>query len=400
MMSSDSTRFAPPFGINLIGSLSDGSGFGNTTRAIASLLRAKGVPFALYHVPHAWAGAQCDSRFAASQVASPAQLTQPINLYVLPAVCFETFFDDNPAFLAGKRLHVANVWWEASRFPPHWIDILARFDGILAMSHFIAEICRNQIPMTPTLYGEHPLDIPLGIQRDRRHFGIPADAVVFVASLDPNSDPARKNPEALIAAFRAAFPAADLDVRLVMRINNAGTAFGQRVVRRLLQLAEGDGRISFLLDPMNYEEVLSLYACGDIHLSLHRGEGLGLGMLESMTLGSATIATGWSGNLSYMNHSNSALLRYRLVPVSGHYKFFHPEVIGPGARWAEPAIEDAVAWMRKLREDRALREILGERARASAIEYQHRANEARWLLELMNLWQAQTHLPRAAEKFS
>ena len=93
---------------------------------------------------------------------------------------------------------------------------------------------------------------------------------------------------------------------------------------------------------MRYDQVLSLYACADIYMSLHRGEGLGLGMLESMALGKAVIATGWSGNLSFMNHSNSALLRYRLIPVAGSYDFFRPEMIGHDARWADPVLDEPV----------------------------------------------------------
>jgi glycosyltransferase involved in cell wall biosynthesis len=392
--------FSPGFGINLIGNFSGGVGLGVITRGIASLLKSREVPFSILDVPYAWGSPQPVSAFAGHLAARPDALSHPINLYVLPIMLFETFFQANPVFLVKERLHIANLWWEASRFPPHWIDSLARFDGILAMSDFIADVCRNSLPMTPTMVGEAPLDLPDNIRSDRKEFGLPSDAVVFVASLDPNCDPERKNPDALVTAFRDAFPAADQDVRLVIRLNNAATDVGQFTARSLLQLAEGDGRIGLLLEPMRYDEILSLYACADIYLSFHRGEGLGLGMLESMCLGKAVIATGWSGNLSFMNHSNSALLRYRLVPVSGNYGFFRPEVIGHDARWADPVHEDAVAWMRHLRHHPHFREALGAQARISALEYQRAAQKADWLTELDDLWQAHQHLPRVVEKLS
>ncbi|TRZ93087.1 MAG: hypothetical protein D4R84_11125 [Rhodocyclaceae bacterium] len=388
------------FGINLIGNFSSGVGLGVITRGIAAVLKSRGLPFSIFDVPHAWGSSQPDPALAGYLVAKPEALKHPVNLYVLPTVFFETFFQANPAFQASERLHIANLWWEASHLPPRWINMLSRFDGILAMSDFIADVCRNSVPMTPTLYGEAPLELPENIRSDRKEFGLPHDAVVFAASLDPNSDPERKNPAALVTAFRAAFPAADHDVRLAIRLNNAMTDFGQHTVRRLLQLAAGDARIVLLLEPMRYDQVLSLYACADIYLSFHRGEGLGLGMLESMALGKAVIATGWSGNLSFMNHSNSALLRYRLVPVSGNYGFFRPEVIGRDARWADPVLEDAVAWMRLLRNNARLRQTLGAKARISAWEYQRKASEAHWLTELEDLWQAQRHLPAVVEKLS
>lgn len=392
--------FSPGFGINLIGNLSGGVGLGVITRGIASLLKSRNIPFSIFDVPHAWGCSQPNATFAEHLVESAERLCHPVNLYVLPTIFFETFFREHPVFLASKRLHIANLWWEASRLPPHWIGMLSRFDGILAMSDFIADVCRNSLPMTPTLYGETPLDLPENIRSDRKEFGLPDNAIVFVASLDPNSDPERKNPEALVAAFRAAFPISDQDVRLVIRLNNAATDFGRITAQRLLQLAEGDGRVGLLLQPMGYDQILSLYACADIYLSFHRGEGLGLGMLESMALGKAVIATGWSGNLSFMNHSNSALLRYRLAPVSGNYGFFRPEVIGHDARWADPVLEDAVAWMRLLRNEPQQRQALGARARASAWEYQQKAKKADWLIELDDLWQAQRHLPSVVEKLS
>lgn len=396
----DKGALAQTFGINLIGNLRGGIGMGVITRAIAFLLQSKGVPFSVYDVPFGALNPQYDPRFTNHQVAEPEQLIHPINLYVLPTSSFAAFFNANPVFLASERLHIANIWWEASRFPQHWLSEISRFDGILAMSDFIAEICRSSLPLTPTLYGEHPLDLPQGIHQDRREFGLHANSVVFVASLDTNTDPARKNPAALVTAFRAAFPATDTDVRLVIRLNNAATNMGPQVVQHMLQLAQGDDRITLLLEPMRYDQILSLYACADVYLSFHRSEGLGLGMLEAMTLGKAVIATGWSGNLSFMNHSNSALLRYRLIQVSGNDNDFRPDVIGHDARWADPVLEDAVAWMRQLRHSPALRETMGAKAKRSASEYQQRANEARWLSELSDLWRAQRHLPRVAEKLS
>ena len=391
---------APHFGINLIANFGSGVGLGVISRGIAGLLKSREIPFSIFDVPHAWGTPQSDAQFAEHLVAHPDALSHPINLYVLPTVFFVNFFENNPVFLARPRLHVANIWWEASRLPPQWTDMLSRFDGILAMSDFIADICRNSLAVTPTLYGEAPLGLPTNVRANRAEFGLPVDAVVFVASLDPNSDPERKNPEALIDAFRSAFPVADRQVRLVLRLNNAATTLGQAVAQRLLQLAAGDGRIGLLLEPMRYDQVLSLYACADIYLSLHRGEGLGLGMLESMALGKAVIATGWSGNLSFMNHSNSALLRYRLIPVAGSYDFFRPEMIGHDARWADPVLEDAVAWMRHLRHDRDARDALGARAKASAENYQQKAYGGGWLKELEDLWLAQRHLPAVIEKLS
>lgn len=388
------------FGINLIGNLSGGVGLGVICRAIATLLKKRRVPFSVLDVPHAWGSPQPVSGLDGHLVSRPEELPHPVSLYVLPCIFYETLFDNNPALVTAARFHVANLWWEASRLPTRWIDILSRFDAVLAMSDFIADTCRNQLPMTPTICGEAPLELPGKVRGSRADFGLPADAVVFVASLDPNSDPTRKNPEGLVSAFRAAFPDSDDKVRLVIRLNNADTDVGRFIRDRLLQLAGGDGRIGLLLAPMSYETVLSLYASADVFVSLHRGEGLGLGMLEAMALGKPVIATGWSGNLGFMNHGNSALLRYRLVPVFGIYDFFRPEALGSEARWADPVPEDAVAWMQRLRANPELRREFGLRGRRSAAEYRAKAATAHWLGELDALWRTSAFLPSVVEKLS
>ena len=69
----------------------------------------------------------------------------------------------------------------------------------------------------------------------------------------------------------------------------------------------------------------------DCYVSLHRSEGLGLTMAESMVLGKPVIATAYSGNLDFMTEENSFLVPYSWTEV--------PRGAGPypaGARWAEP----------------------------------------------------------------
>jgi glycosyltransferase involved in cell wall biosynthesis len=218
--------------------------------------------------------------------------------------------------------------------------------------------------------------------------------------LTPIAIPVRKNPGDLVRAFQRAFPAGNEAVRLLIRLNNADTDLGRAVAAQLQKLAMGDARIRLLLAPMSYPEVISLYASADVFVSLHRGEGLGLGLMEAMALGKPVIATGWSGNMSFMNQSNSCLVRYRLTEVSGHWDFFKPAFIGTEARWAVPVLEDAVSWMRALHADKALCNRIGTNARVHALAYQVRAFEASWIGELAAMYCVQALLPRAVRKYS
>src|SRR5262249_45348967 len=104
-------------------------------------------------------------------------------------------------------------------------------------------------------------------------------------------------------------------------------------------------------------------------VSLHRSEGLGLTMAEAMLLGKPTIATGYSGNVDFMDETNSLLVDYRLVTLEHDYPPYTR-----GLHWAEPSIEHAAQLMRRLYENRQFAEALGARARSDLrrrLSYSH-----------------------------
>ena len=90
----------------------------------------------------------------------------------------------------------------------------------------------------------------------------------------------------------------------------------------------------------------ALQASCDCYVSLHRSEGLGLGMAECMLLGKPVVATAYSGNLAFMDADNSCLVDYSLIPVrEGEYPAWQDQ------HWAEPDIEQAAAYLRRLADD-------------------------------------------------
>jgi glycosyltransferase involved in cell wall biosynthesis len=107
-----------------------------------------------------------------------------------------------------------------------------------------------------------------------------------------------------------------------------------------------------------------LIAASDIVLSLHRSEGFGLIPAAGMLLGRPVVATGWSGNLDFMAPECSALVSYKLIPAidpRGTYQL-------PKAVWAEPDLDDTVAWLRRLAGDATLRASMGAAAKTYAAE--------------------------------
>jgi len=82
---------------------------------------------------------------------------------------------------------------------------------------------------------------------------------------------------------------------------------------------------------------------------------LGLIAAEAMLLGKPVIATGWSGNLDFMDDSSAALVPVRLVPPCDPRGVLQVA----GAVWADPDIAVAAAHLRRLTDDRAARVALG-----------------------------------------
>ena len=88
-------------------------------------------------------------------------------------------------------------------------------------------------------------------------------------------------------------------------------------------------------------------------------------LAEAMLLGKPVVATGWSGNMDFMNSVNSALVGYTLVSAvdeQGVYTMTDQQ-------WAEADIAQAAAWLRRLKDDEALRRQIGAAAATHAEEF-------------------------------
>jgi glycosyltransferase involved in cell wall biosynthesis len=264
----------------------------------------------------------------------------------------------------------------------------------------VTQVAANGLQLTPVIHAACPLDLPPEPASDRAAFGMPADATVFTASFDPNSDPARKNPIALIQAFRMAFPDRAERAHLAIRMNHVDTDWGWHSLAKLKEGAQGDPRIAFHIEPWEYQKVLAFFASADAYVSLHRGEGLGLGLMESMALGKPVIATGWSGNMDFMDASCACIVRYRRAALDGNHPFYMTNFAGKDAFWAEPMVDDAAAWMRKLHLDPSSRERIGAAGKARVANYQEHAWNPRWIDELAALYAARSFLPVATGKLS
>jgi glycosyltransferase involved in cell wall biosynthesis len=246
--------------------------------------------------------------------------------------------------------------WELSIYPEVWAEQLDRFNEIWAPSAFIAEGLRKACNRPVTLM---PLacEIVLSSFLGRRYFDIPESSYAFLFFFDFRSYATRKNPGAVIEAFKrllAMRPAANSC--LVIK-TNGGPQFANQLEELKRQLASANIPNVLLDDTMTDNEVKNLVRVCDCFVSLHRSEGFGRGVAEAMYLGKPVIATGYSGNIDFMTRDSSRLIDFQLQPVrEGEYPHWQNQV------WANPDTVQASDAMIEFLDDPAAGRELGRKA--------------------------------------
>lgn len=240
------------------------------------------------------------------------------------------------------RSYNIGYWaWELECLPDEWIEAIRFMNAILVPSRFCQAVVQHYTSK-PVLVVPHPVQevmVPAApAAGDAGRFRV-LSIFRFGSSFE------RKNPIALVRAFRAAFGDEDA-VRLVLK-----TSYGDRYPSDKAQLMRevGDGRNIDVIDEVWEEKRISaLIQSADVYASLHRSEGFGLPIAEAIMLERPVIATNWSGNTDFCSAEHTFPVDYRLI----RFDDGHPDYEGvPEARWADPSIEHAAKQLRRIRKD-------------------------------------------------
>jgi glycosyltransferase involved in cell wall biosynthesis len=322
---------APTPGINLVGYLGAELGIGDVARRLLAATSHAGI--AVAPIPyHRTASPQPRTTRAQSALTAPYET----NVICVNADQLPEFAQAAGTALFAHRYSVGVWFWEVELFPGELHGAFEFVDEVWVASDFVrdalAPATAKPVNLVPV-----PLDAPTAPPIERSSMGLP-DSFVFLFTFDFMSVFDRKNPLGLVAAFKRGFAPGEGAALVLKSIN------GQRHPEDLqrLRAAVADHPDIYLRDGyLAPERKDALTAACDCYVSLHRSEGLGLTMAEAMSHGKPVIATGYSGNLTFMNDANSYLVPYTLTEVQPG-----PHPYPPGARWAEPVIEEAALLMR------------------------------------------------------
>ena len=340
-------------GFDLIGYAHSESGLAENMRALARSCVASDIPHTLIDIELDGDGEANNPTLTPPNALEPAFKRQII--CVNPdAMAVVAHHEGTGAFTSAYKI---GYWfWELEKLPATWMHMAGSMQELWAGSEFVRKALASAVSIP--VYKVPTSILPPQPSRPyaRSEFGIADDDFVFLFSFSYWSFIARKNPWAVINAFRQALPPSITRAKLIIKTIHS-EKFAQQSAA-LHALAAGDPRIVFIDHSLSRDQVMGLQHACDCYVSLHRSEGFGLGMAECMALGKPVIATAYSANLDYMNEANSLLVDYSLIAVKAdEYPDAQQQV------WADANVESAARNMRALFDDQALRARLGSAAK-------------------------------------
>ena len=338
-------------GFNLAGYLTLEMSLGDVARRLSDAADAAGVDAA---------------RIAHLRAASP--LLDPVpcidqevrfdtTVAVITADQFQYFADDYPTLFKLSKKMIGYWFWELEHIPRPMIDAMNLVDEIWAGSRFVTQ---NFAAVTDKPVRYLPVAVPKPEPSTKGRSAFPRlagfdERMLFLAVFDYFSIMERKNPIGAIEAFRKAFEPDEGPVLVVKSMNADNCAPQLERVR-----ASTAGRSDIILwdEHLSRPDQMALIRSADCLVSLHRSEGLGLHLAEAMWLGTPTIATRYSGNLDFQDDECTLLVNATLTSIR-HGQGVYPET----ASWANPDLDEAAGFMRRIASDDHLRRWLSTAGR-------------------------------------
>jgi glycosyltransferase involved in cell wall biosynthesis len=255
--------------------------------------------------------------------------------------------------------YTIGVWfWELEDYFP-WGEAYDYVDEVWCFSQFCKDIFKKYdhkgIPIHKFVYApETNIADSCSLHKIHNMYGINPHKYTFLYTFDYFGSIDRKNPLGTIDAFRMAFGDSD-DVQLIIKtMSGGGFAHDKAFFERYIN---GMKNVIYIDEDMDKSTYIGLINACDCYVSLHRSEGLGIGMIEAMYLGKPVIATAYGGSMEFTNPDCTLLVNYTMQHTMTNLCYY-----SPSATWAEPNIQKAASYMQLLVNNRQCGQMIGKRA--------------------------------------
>jgi glycosyltransferase involved in cell wall biosynthesis len=322
------------FGINVVGTFRAETGFGEAVRGTLSALDKAGILVKIIDL-----SMKLENRLNDESVKDFAEEnTYPVNLVqVNPFMIGRLLKNKEAGFFEGKY-NIAYWVWETSEVPDEFLEFAYLFDEIWTASEYCQKAIAQKAAI-PVICIPHVAEITADAISPALPVQLDDDKFIFFNIFDFGSLIERKNTLGLIEAFKKAFTSDNTSVQLLIK---SSTGFEFPNEKKSVEDAIAEYPNITLLDTMfRRNELLALINRADCYVSLHRSEGFGLNMADAMAIGKPVIATGYSGNMEFMNINNSLPVKYELKEIKHQIP---PYSIG--SIWSEPDTDHAASLMK------------------------------------------------------
>ena len=251
--------------------------------------------------------------------------------------------------LAKRNIGVSAVV-ETDRCNPEWLKKMDTMDLVIVPTTFLKDTTikntgktKTKIVVVPEWYNENidrdlpPLDFKVNTPFNFLTIG-------QITGGDPYSD--RKNIFFLVKWFCETFND-DPNIGLIIKTNHGkGTKIDKGITQNTFnniinEVRKGPfPRIHLLHGNLTSEEISRIYKRKDIKafMTLTRGEGYGLPLVEAAASGIPVIATNWSGHLDFMKYGEFIPIDYSLKEIPSNRA--DGRIFLTGFKWANASEHD------------------------------------------------------------
>jgi hypothetical protein len=366
------------FGVNVYGWMNGDFGGGTTARCLVQSLLANNLSISAVTINGADLHSHTNMMIQKLKTISTTPQDYLFDLLAINAANTLPILQDSSNQISSNRYRIGLWHWETSYLPGDQGILGGYYDEIWAPSEYVANaiistpsfpssvrvsivpygyeslteyvtpqlrsLARSQLlTCIPSLKALHTAKnhqwtcprcskytIPNMIQWSQSHSTAPPYTTLFLVIFDFNSDFQRKNLLGIISAFRHAFPhSGDAEhTGLILKSSN-----GQHqpddyhtLLTALDNYDEISRRIVFMDGILSTTALTTLKRAVDCYISLHRSEGWGLNILESVLMGVPVIHTAFGGSEQFMKplyeHSLPELrIPYVMINVSPFHHY-------------------------------------------------------------------------------